>query len=155
VIATALLWVLVAVAVVLIGLMLARELSGYEADAKAVEKSGATDLERDDAAVVEVPLGNAEVLAGQGRYGEAIHVLLLRTLEELARRVTVRLPRSLTSREILARVSVPDEARVALADLVTAVEVTHFGSHEPSQSDYAACRDRFQRFAAAYSRGQR
>lgn len=148
-IATALLWVLLGVAVVLIGFMLFRELSGYEADAAADEETSEARDGRDDDAVVQAPLGDAEALAGQGRYGEAIHVLLLRTLEELARRVTVRLPRSLTSREILARVAVPDEARIALSDLVGAVEVTHFGSHEPSESDYLACRERFQRFAAA------
>ncbi len=153
-IATALLWVLLAVSVALIGFMVFRELSGYEADELAGDEAPEEAADRGDDAVVQAPLGDAEALAGQGRYGEAIHVLLLRTLEELARRVTVRLPRSLTSREILSRVAVPDEARVALSDLVGAVEVTHFGSHEPSQSDYLACRERFQRFAAAYTRGR-
>jgi len=153
-IANALLWVLLGVAVVLIALMAARELGDYAKDETADDDSAAGDADQGDAAVVRVPLGDAEALAGQGRFGEAIHVLLLRTLEELARRVTMRLPRSLTSREILARVAVPDDARVALSDLVSAVEVTHFGGQEPSQDDYLACRERFQRFAAAYTRGR-
>jgi len=152
-IASALMYVLIGVGLVLLVLFVVWELGGYKPD-ESVEEETEGDDDAVDVAVVQKPLGDAEALAGHGRFGEAIHVLLLRTLEKHARRVTVRLPRSLTSREILARVAVPEDARQALADLVTAAEVSHFGDHDPDEADYRTCREQFHRFASAYTRGQ-
>lgn len=103
-----------------------------------------------DEAVIARPLGDAELFAGEGRYAEAIHVLLLRTLDELRRRSPTAIPRALTSREILARVPLHERARRELGGLVTAVELTHFGGEVPSEAEYRLCRDHFERFAAAY-----
>ncbi len=98
----------------------------------------------------ETGLDDADALAAQGRYVEAIHVLLLRTIEDLRRRAGARVADSMTSREILAVLEMPDAARAALSDLVSAVELTHFGGRRPAQAHYAKCRERYARFAAAY-----
>jgi hypothetical protein len=153
-IAQMLLWVLMALVVVLCIVWLGRELGNYDGESKPAEADdGAPDRQAPDRRVIDRPLGDAEELARRGLFGEAIHVLLLRTLQELARRLPERLPRSLTSREILARVRIPDDARSALAGLVGAVEVSHFGNLEPGEADFQHCRQHFQRFAAAYLRG--
>jgi hypothetical protein len=152
-VAQALMWVMIGVAILLLALFLASELRGWQADEASGDAATAVAPGEDHAAVIERPLGDADTLARSGKYGEAIHVLLLRTLEELVRRLDRPLPRSLTSREILTQVTLGLEARDALAHLVTAVEVSHFGGSEPGEGDYKLCVDRFQRFASAYTRG--
>lgn len=151
-IASALLYVMLGVAVVLLIFWLVSELKGYEKEGG--EEGGDAPAVAVDDAVVAQPLGDADTLARQGRFSEAIHVLLLRTLEELVRRLPSPLPRSFTSREILGRVRLPSDARTALSGLVTAVELCHFGNDTPGEGDYRACVDRFRAFAAAYTRGQ-
>jgi hypothetical protein len=89
------------------------------------------------------PLLDAEALAAQGRYGEAIHLLLLRTFAVLARRMGSRLAPGMTAREAVARLSLPGPARPALADLVDAAETTTFAGRSASESDYLRCAERF------------
>ncbi|HEY1416707.1 MAG TPA: DUF4129 domain-containing protein [Myxococcaceae bacterium] len=86
---------------------------------------------------------DAEALAAQGRYGEAIHLLLLRTFEVLARRMGSRLAPGMTAREAVARLTLPGPARPALADLVEAAETTTFAGRAASESDYQRCAERF------------
>lgn len=106
-----------------------------------------------DQDVLERPVGDADELARAGKYAEAIHTLLLRTLIELVRATRTRVPAALTSREILARVPLVPPARTALDALVGAVEVTYFGDDVPGPEDYLRCRAEFQRFADAYRGG--
>jgi Domain of unknown function (DUF4129) len=154
-VASVVMYVVAGVAILLLILFLVRELGGYEKNVEGGDGKLAAETPEATAAVVERPLDDAEVLARAGRFGEAIHALLLRTLEELMRRLDRPLPRSKTSREILAEVRLPDEARGALSHLVSAVEVSFFGGAEPGAEDYQVCVERFRRFADAYTRGLR
>ncbi len=95
-----------------------------------------------------IPILSAEAAAAAGRYGEAIHALLLDTLAALSR--AARLAPSLTSREIVGRVRLAPPAREALAGLVTAVELSHFGGAVPGEADYRACLDRFHVFLQSF-----
>jgi hypothetical protein len=152
-IAQGLMWIVVVVAAGLLVMYLVSELRGYSRVAQVA--GGAAPTPEDVAAVVEKPLGDADALAAAGRFGEAIHVLLLRTFEELMRKLDRPVPRSRTSREILAEVPLPDEARGALAHLVSAVELSFFGGAEPGAEDYRTCVATFQRFATVYSKSAR
>jgi hypothetical protein len=142
-----LLWVILGGAVLLLLAFVISELRGRGGGPEPVAGAPGAD-EASDAALTEKPLDDADELARQGRYGEAIRVLLLRTLAELARRVAV--PASQTSREILSQADVPDPAREALRSLVNAVEISHFGGAVPAAGDYHACVDRFRAFVDAY-----
>jgi hypothetical protein len=93
-------------------------------------------------APVEV-LATADELAAQGRYVEAMHVLLLRGLADLRARLDEPFADSLTSREILRSTRVPQKAREALRDVVGRVEWTYFGEHPAGHEDYVACRKSF------------
>jgi hypothetical protein len=149
--ANLLLWATGAVAIGLVALWLGRELLGFApAPAGGADPGAAADAR---AAVVQRPLDDAEALARAGRFGEAVHVLLLRTLEALAAHTGV--PRSFTSREILRRIRLSTDAHDALAGLVVAVEVSHFGGQPPGETEFAACRARFHRFARAYAEAAR
>lgn len=83
--------------------------------------------------------GDAVALAGQRRFAEAIHILLLRSLRELDESLPSPLPDSLTSREILTRLSLSRTAREALRTLVLCVETSRFGGRAPGQDDYERC----------------
>ena len=101
-------------------------------------------------AIIDRPLGDADELARRGDYAEAIHTLLLRTLQELVKSAAVRVAPAMTSREILARVPLLADAREALAGLITAVEITHFGDEPANAADYERCRQQFHVFATAF-----
>jgi hypothetical protein len=143
-----LLWAAVAVILALLGVWLARTLGRYVRDAKVQEPPLPPPSE-----VTRLPLTAAEALALQGRFGDAVHVLLLRTLEVLSGNLPAPLSPSFTSREVLARIPLRDPAREALTGLISAVEVSHFGGAEVTAGDYQICLDRFHRFAAAYQGG--
>lgn len=90
-------------------------------------------------------LRRADELAREKRWNEALHVLLLAAVEEMRRRSRVRIADSLTSREILARVGIPDHARPPLQGLVESVELSFFGARPTSPEDYDRGRGLFER----------
>jgi hypothetical protein len=147
---TFLLWAVVIISGGLIVIWLASELLRYGGSDAQLAAEPDAEASGVDLAVIQRPLGDAEALAARGDFGEAIHALLLRTLQELVRSSAVRVPPALTSREILGRVPLADDPREALAGLITAVEVTHFGGDAATQDDNTRCRAQFQRFARAF-----
>lgn len=94
-----------------------------------------------------VALGAADELAAQGRYVEAMHVLLLQALAEIRVRLNEQFADSLTSREILRSKQLSDELRQPLRDVVGRVEWSYFGEHPAGQNDYLACRSSFAALA--------
>ncbi len=91
----------------------------------------------------------ADALARRGLLAEAMHMLLLRSLAELRQRLGVTLADSLTSREILQRLTLPDVGRQALADLIHRVEFVHFGKRPAGPDDYGACRASYEQLIGA------
>jgi len=139
----ALFWLAVAAGVILLAAWLWRSLSGLRRDVSSPAAPGPSAPR-----VGRAPLDAAETLAAEGRFAEAIHVLLLKTLEALAARRGALAPSS-TSREILRGAALEAEARSALEGLVVAVEVSHFGGASPGEEDWRSCLDAFHRFLAA------
>jgi len=90
----------------------------------------------------------ADELAGQGYYVEAMHILLLRAIAEMRERLGIDFAASLTSREILRRAKLPEPGKLSLRDIITRVELSYFGAYPAGNSDYAACRDSYDRFMA-------
>lgn len=145
------LWGLIIVVVALAVIWIGRDLLKYGNDDAELPPDGAKAAsDAESAAIIERPLGDADELARRGSFAEAIHALLLRTLQELVRSAAVRVERSHTSREILARVPLLADSRDALAGLITAVELTHFGDEPANAADYDRCREQFHRFATAF-----
>jgi hypothetical protein len=96
-------------------------------------------------------LPDAEALAQQGRFAEAIHALLLRALSELGRRPgSAAASPSTTSREVVRHAGLPAEVKAALGPLVRAVEWMHFGRTPAGAEDYASCADQYRRFREAW-----
>jgi hypothetical protein len=97
-------------------------------------------------------LAAPDELARQGRFGEAMHVLLLRCLADLRERLGERFADSMTSREILRSTRLSLEGRALLREIVARVELTYFGDHPAGPADYQACRDCFAALADALGR---
>lgn len=100
-----------------------------------------------------VALGAADDLAAQGRFGEAMHILLLQALAEIRLRLEEQFADSMTSREILRSKHLSDQLRHPLGEVVSRVEWTYFGEHPAAQDDYLACRSSFGALARALYRG--
>ncbi|MDR1083979.1 MAG: hypothetical protein LBP22_03760 [Deltaproteobacteria bacterium] len=83
-------------------------------------------------------------LAKKGRYAEAIHQLLLKSLEEFQKRQKTFFPRHLTSREILAKLQLGPPVEPALAFMVQKTEISIFGLYEPTEKDFSDCRDSYE-----------
>ena len=94
-------------------------------------------------------LGAADDLAAQGRFVEAMHVLLLQALSEIRLRLDEQFADSLTSREILRSKHLSDDLRRPLGEVVGRVEWSYFGEHPAAQEDYLACRSSYSVLAHA------
>jgi hypothetical protein len=95
----------------------------------------------------------ADDLAGQGRFVEAMHLLLLQTLTDLRQCLGVEFADSLTSREILRHAQLSDPNRMLLQDIVARVEWCHFGGYPATPADYVACRQSFDTLLASVHAG--
>lgn len=85
----------------------------------------------------------ADELGRQGRFVEAMHMLLLLSLGEIRRHLGEQFADSLTSREILRGARLPAPGRTSLREIVARVEWTYFGGYPATMEDYAACRQSF------------
>ena len=93
-------------------------------------------------------LDEADRLARDGAYGEAVGVILLHAIDQLRGTHHGNLPPSLTSREVRQRVRLDERGGEALGRLVAVAERSRFGGIPASESDFRACRERFVRHLA-------
>ena len=93
-------------------------------------------------------LDEIERLARAGAYAEAIHLMLLRALEALRRRLDVSWAKSLTSREIARRSELDTADRHALKVLVGAVEICRFGGQSANEQIYNTCLSHYRQIGA-------
>ena len=107
------------------------------------------------AARMETASAEADDLADAGSFGEAIHVLLLRSVSEMRRRLNSPIAESLTSREILRNADLSPEMRGAFDTIVGSVEISYFGSHQPGEDEYAECRRNFDALTELLRQGAR
>lgn len=92
-------------------------------------------------------LAAADRLAAEGRFGEAAHLLLLRSVEDIQSRRPKALRVSLTTREIASLEALPREARPAFRRIGQVVERSLFGGTEVSPDAFADCRRAYEDFA--------
>ncbi len=102
---------------------------------------------RPDAAQARSLLDEADALAQQGRFAEAVHLLLFRSIEDVQRRREGGVPQSLTAREIGSLPALPGRARRALQPIISVVEHSFFGGREVDRSGWETARASYQDFA--------
>ncbi|QGN54777.1 hypothetical protein [Novosphingobium sp. Gsoil 351] len=102
-----------------------------------------------DRAAALALLEDADRLAAAGRYGEAAHLLLLRSVGQIgAARPGLLLPAS-TAREIGAARALPDRARHAFATIAQVVERSLFALRGAGEGDWVTARTAYAEFALA------
>ncbi|HET8611141.1 MAG TPA: hypothetical protein VFL92_00050 [Sphingomonas sp.] len=112
--------------------------------AKRGETSEAEPEWRPEAAPARALLAEADALAAQGRYGEAAHLVLERSIEDIVRRRPKLVRPATTSRDLAHAPELPAAARPAFAAIAQVVERSLFGAR-------AADREAWSRARAAYA----
>lgn len=97
--------------------------------------------------VARALLADAEALAAQGRYEEATHLLLRRSLEDIQRHRPRDLRPALTSREIAGSEWMPGIVRRAFAAMAAPVERSLFGGRKLALADWEEARAAYGEFA--------
>jgi len=94
-------------------------------------------------------LAEADRLAAEGRFSEAIHLLLLVAMDRLHRELGPRVAPAMTGREVLRLPALPEATVAPLTRMVQVSEINHFGGRHAAEPDYRRCRDEFLRFNGA------
>lgn len=94
-------------------------------------------------------LDEADKLAGQGRFADAIHHLLFRSVEDIARRRPALARPALTSRELAAAEGIPGRARELFAGIARLVERSLFGGRSVGEKEWLSARQAYSEFALA------
>jgi len=94
-------------------------------------------------------LEDADRLAAAGRFGEAAHLLLQRSVGEIARARPDWLAPSSTAREIGALAAMPERARGAFATIAAVVERSLFALRGAEEPDWRQARAAYADFALA------
>lgn len=114
----------------------------------AAEAGPGAELEwAPDQAPVRRWLDEADALAAEGRYAEAIHHLLVRSVEDIARRRPKLVQPAVTSRELAAAPALPAAARTLFSGIARRVERSLFGGRAVEAQDWAEARRDYADFA--------
>jgi hypothetical protein len=102
---------------------------------------------RPDSAAARDLLAEADALAAAGRYGDAVRLLLGRSIEDIDRRRPGLLRPALTARGIARDAGLPDGARGAFGALAMAVERAHYALRDLSSDEWQSARSAYADFA--------
>jgi hypothetical protein len=114
---------------------------------KAAREEKAEAEWRPDAATAKILIAEADALAARGEYDEAVHLLLRRSVADIAGRLPDFLRPSLTARDIAVHDALPAGARGAFAEMARIVEAGLFARHPVGAPDWRRARGAYERFA--------
>jgi hypothetical protein len=104
------------------------------------------DLRPDAHAALSL-LDEADALARAGKFAEAVHLLLFRSIDDIQQRLEGGVPRSLTAREIGGLGNLPERAKRGLGPIITIVEHSFFGGRDVDAAGWKSARDSYEQFA--------
>ncbi|TIQ53381.1 MAG: DUF4129 domain-containing protein [Mesorhizobium sp.] len=113
---------------------------------RAQRETEAEEAWRPDAGAAQILLSEADALAARGDYDEAVHLLLRRSVADIAGRLPDFLRPSLTARDIAAAASVPAKARVAFTEIARIVEAALFARRPVGAEGWRQARGAYERF---------
>lgn len=141
---------LLAIAVLTILYFIVRELGlirrPVRKDPKPVEPE-AIPLYAPDQNEARVLLESVDALAAAGKFEEAVHTLLFRSIQDIDLKRPNTIRRSLTSREIASLDILTVEARDAFSLIGKVVEDSYFGGQPLGMEDFQRCRTAYEQFA--------
>lgn len=141
-------WVLLALAIAALLYLL------YQLIAPLIERPAAASGDYEDAWVPRreealALLEDADRLAAEGRFDEATHMLLQRSVSQIANARPNWVEPSTTAREIAALPALPEAARAAFSIISIRVERSLFALRSLGAEDWQTARDAYAEFALA------
>lgn len=138
-------WVLVAVGAILLVLLIARlvGLPVFRMRDATAKTEGEPTI---DPAQARALLEDADALAAKGLYGEAVRLLLARSIGQIAARRPDLVHPSSTARELARLDALPEAARTAFAAIARAVERALFALEDLAEPDWRAARTAYAEF---------
>ncbi len=142
-------WVFVIGGVALILYILGRALWNFRTARLGREKEAEEDayLYRPSEAQARILLKAVDALAAEGRYAEAVHQLLFRSVQDIGIARPNMIRRSYTSREIATLKELTTQTREAFSLIAAEVEKSHFGGRSLDEAAFLKCRKAYAQFA--------
>ncbi len=94
-------------------------------------------------------LGDIDALAAEGRYDEAVHLLLVRSVADINAYRPDMVRTHYSARDILNHPLLPEAARPAFRQIVEWVEKSYFAGIAAGKAGFEACRAAYVAFVAA------
>jgi hypothetical protein len=141
-------WALIALIAVFVLYLLVRTFGPLARRRKAALQPLDDEWRPDQAASLAL-LEDAERLAAEGRFEEATHLLLTRSVGQMAAARPDWVEPSSTARELAALTALPDAPRAAFRVMAERVERSLFALQRLDRADWEAARDAYARFALA------
>ncbi|WP_265312366.1 MULTISPECIES: DUF4129 domain-containing protein [Sphingomonas] len=107
---------------------------------RKVEATAAEEIWAPEAGPARAWLEEADALAAEGHYAEAVHHLLFRSVEDIARRRPQLVRPALTSRELARAEALPPAVRGLFASIAALVERSLFGGRPVGGDDWRVAR---------------
>lgn len=148
-------WVLLALLVIFVLYLLVRTfgpLANRARRGRNAESEPEWAPDREDSLAL---LEDADRLAAEGRFDEATHLLLIRSVGQIAKARPDWVEPSSTARELAALPALSDKARGAFATIAERVERSLFALTALDRSDWEAARSAYANFALARIEGAR
>lgn len=145
-------WVAVAGLVLFLLALIAQRFWGIELPWRRRRAAAGEEEEtawRPEEAPARALLREADMLAAEGRYSEAAHLLLFRSIEDIERRRPRLVRPALTSRDIAGAPDLPSGPKSAFGTIVRMVERSLFGGRDLAEPDWRQCRSAYEEFAFA------
>lgn len=110
---------------------------------KAGDDGAADDIGLAEAGAARALLAEADALAAEGRFSEAVHLLLYRSVEDIEGRRPGLVKPAMTSRELSEARDLPSVARDAFSRIARAVEISLFGGRSIDAGAWDQCRSAY------------
>ena len=111
-----------------------------------IEETAPPPLYTPDEDQARILLEDIDAMAAEGRFEEAVHTLLFRSIQDIDIRRPNTIRRSLTSREIAALKILTPATREAFAKIGAIVETSYFGGRKIGRAEFDICRDAYAQF---------
>lgn len=139
-------WVLIAIGAALLVLLIAR-IVGLDVFRPRKKTDEVTVDLAPDRAEAQALLSDADALAAQGRYGEAVRLLLARSIGQISSRRPDLVHPSSTARELGRLEALPEAARRAFTAIARSVERALFALEDLNEQDWREARSAYADFA--------
>jgi len=115
-------------------------MAAHFARREKTEETTDTPLYQPEQAQARILLAEIDALAAKGEYGQAVHILLFRSIQDIDANRPNIIRRSLTSREIGQLSILTPQARSVFSNIASIVERSFFGGQDIGRSDFNTAR---------------